>query len=101
MRRELRQITQTMARELLHSGSAATWREAIERADIELRCAAKCKATGKRCRARPVEGKRVCRVHGGLTPLHTEEWKGHKRVLAANQPRDARGWWIKAETADG
>jgi hypothetical protein len=89
MRRELRQITHTKARELLYSGAAATWREALERADIELRCTAKCKATGKRCRARP-EGRRVCGVHGGLTPLPTEEQKERQRVLAARQPRDAR-----------
>jgi hypothetical protein len=100
MRRELRKITHKKARELLYGGAVATWREALDRADIELRCAAKCKATGKRCRARPVEGKRVCRVHGGLTPLHTDEWKGHKRELAAKQPRDARGWWMKAEAAE-
>ena len=100
MRRELRQATHKKARKLLYGGSAATWLEALERADIDLRCAAKCKATGKRCRARPVEGKRVCRVHGGLTPLHSAEWKERKRELVAQQPRCPRGWFIKAGAAE-
>ena len=33
-----------------------------------MQCAAKCKATGEQCRRRAVNGKRVCTVHGGLTP---------------------------------
>jgi hypothetical protein len=34
-----------------------------------MQCAAKCKATGDQCRRRAVKGKRVCTVHGGLTPV--------------------------------
>src|SRR3954469_9482211 len=33
-----------------------------------MQCAAKCKATGEQCRRWAVNGKRVCTVHGGLTP---------------------------------
>lgn len=36
-----------------------------------MQCQAKCKATGQRCRRRAVKGKRVCTVHGGLTPAGT------------------------------
>lgn len=34
----------------------------------ELRCQAKSKQTGERCKLKAVEGKRVCRFHGGLSP---------------------------------
>ena len=33
-----------------------------------MQCQAKSKATGVQCRRRAVKGKRVCTVHGGLTP---------------------------------
>lgn len=34
----------------------------------ELRCQAKARGTGERCKNKVVEGKRVCRIHGGLSP---------------------------------
>lgn len=33
-----------------------------------MQCQAKAKSSGKQCNRRAVEGKRVCTVHGGLTP---------------------------------
>ena len=33
-----------------------------------MQCSAKCKSTSQQCRRRAVKGKRVCTVHGGLTP---------------------------------
>lgn len=42
-----------------------------------MQCKAKAKSTQEQCRRRAVEGKKVCTVHGGLTPggLASANWK--------------------------
>lgn len=49
-----------------------------------MQCQAKCKSTGEQCRRRAVNGKRVCTVHGGLTPsgVASANWK-HGRYSKA------------------
>lgn len=65
MRREWRDLIHARARELMQSG--LLWPAAVERADNEFRCNARVKSRNHApCRARPVEGQKRCRVHGGI-----------------------------------
>lgn len=63
------------------------------------RCAAKSKRTGKRCRNPAVRGKRVCRLHGGLSLSGKERTEKQK----ANRPPAAgkvnRGCFQKGNQA--
>ena len=95
MKRELRGRIQAKARELLYGGKALNWREALAAADQSHRCNAQTKSTGEPCRARPISGRKRCRLHGGLTPTHrTPAQKEAQRRFVATQPR-VGGRWAK------
>ena len=50
-----------------------------------VRCSAKCKRTGKRCKNPAVRGKKVCRLHGGLSlsgDQRTEKQKANRPPAA-------------------
>jgi hypothetical protein len=47
-------------------------------------CRATCKATGERCRKRPIAGAAVCRSHGGAAPQVREAAK--RRILSLVDP---------------
>lgn len=111
MRREWRKAVNQEARALLYGDAVETWSEAVAAADEAFRCTARAKSTGLQCRARPVLGKRVCKIHGGATPPRTPEQKEkHRqfmnapeiitvwRARVAKQPR-VRGRWAKMEAA--
>jgi hypothetical protein len=96
MRRALRNEIQKRARSLLHSQQVKPWTEAMAAADESLRCLARAKSTGRRCRARPEPGREHCRLHGGIVKWHGEEIKALLRAKAAAQPR-VRGRFVRVE----
>ncbi len=64
----IRELIHKRARELFyHPDAALTWPEALEIADHECRCGARCKTKDGRCMMRPLPGKKRCRWHGGLS----------------------------------
>jgi hypothetical protein len=98
MRPEFRKQRDEIARRLLHS-EGIRWPEAVKLAEEALpKCGARTKA-GTPCKRKALANGR-CIKHGGGTPKKTQEEREFHRRLAAMQPRDARGWFIKREAVE-
>jgi hypothetical protein len=59
------------------------------------RCTATARTTGKRCRQLAVEGRTVCRWHGGLTPRGKEH--GQRQLRPKPPSKQSIGDWQAAE----
>ena len=93
MRGEWRRRIEDRARELMRDGML--WIDAHRQADSEHRCGARSRSRGGApCVARPMEGKRRCRHHGGLsTGAGTAEGRARlgKKATAQNLAAWAEG----------